>query len=100
MSGKVAKAKEDKDASKGKMRPLLCTVCLYPRNHIFYASTLSFIPFVLRRLGCDVRLETMAALANHSPAWCMWLLLVWGVSSSDLIGLHMFCVFGHDMKTQ
>lgn len=30
MSGKVAKAKEDKDASKGKMRALPCTLRLYP----------------------------------------------------------------------
>lgn len=88
MSGKVAKAKEDKDASKGKMRALY--VC--PWNHIFTRLRSHSSP-----LCCSdqpVRLDWKQWqhwMANHFPAWCMWLLLAggWGV-----IDLRMFCGFG------
>lgn len=77
MSGKVAKAKEDKDASKGKMRALY--VC--PWNHIFTRLRSHSSP-----LCCSdqpVRLDWKQWqhwMANHFPAWCMWLLLAgeWG----------------------
>lgn len=62
----------------------------------FYATPLSFIPFVLLRLACEVRLETMAALdgkpfpQHGACGYC----LLGGGAGWGVIDLPMFCGFG------
>lgn len=81
---------------KTRMLPRVrCVPCtsLSLKSH-FYATTLSFIPFVLLRLACEVRLETMAALDGKpypQHGACGYCLLGGG---AGVIDLPMFCGFG------
>ncbi len=63
MSGKVAKPKEDKDASKGKRRALPCTDCLTPKSVFFplNATMRPFISYTVLKSSFEVRLKTIAA---------------------------------------
>lgn len=79
--------------------PCLSTVACLPLKSHFYATTLSFIPFVLLRLACEVGLETMAALDGQPflsmvhvviacwGCWWWW----WGANRPA----YVLCVWSH-----
>ena len=62
MSGKVAKPKEDKDASKGKRLSLIALhrLLFTPFNHRFHvtATMRPFIPYMVLQSPSEVRLKT------------------------------------------
>lgn len=70
---------------KTRMLPRVrCVLCasLSLKSH-FYATTLSFILFVLLRSACEVRLKTMAALdCEPFPSMVHVVIACWGASST------------------
>lgn len=78
--------------------PCLATVACLPLKSHFYATTLSFIPFVLLRLACEVGQETMAALDGQPfPSMVHVVIACWGVVVGR--GAHrpayVLCVWNH-----
>lgn len=78
MSGKVAKPKEDKDASKGKRRALPCTDCFTPKiTGFFFVFFLKhpFIPYMVPESpfgGSSENKKQPLLMVEPFPARCMW----------------------------